>query len=59
MQKAPKRRPKAKQLTQRRDDASLYPLDPETAIRAILEAGPHPKEDRAPKRRANRKRKEG
>ena len=27
-----------------RDDASLYPLDPETAIRAIMEAGPHPKE---------------
>jgi hypothetical protein len=28
-----------------RDDASLYPLDPETAIRAIMDAGPHPKSE--------------
>jgi hypothetical protein len=35
----------------RRDNASLYPLDPETAIRAIMEAGPHPKDDAAPNRR--------
>jgi hypothetical protein len=57
MTKAKKRQPKASKTERRRDDASLYPLDPETAIRAILEAGPHPKEDRAPKRRANRKQK--
>jgi hypothetical protein len=32
-------------------DASLYPLDPETAIRAILETGPHPKDEPATNRR--------
>jgi hypothetical protein len=26
-----------------RDDASLYPLDLETAIKAIMETGPHPR----------------
>jgi hypothetical protein len=31
-----------------RDDASLHPLDPEAAIRTIMEAGPHPKESEKP-----------
>jgi hypothetical protein len=38
-----RKRPKS---TKRGDDASLYPLDPETAIRAIMDAGPHPKESK-------------
>jgi hypothetical protein len=56
MKKAQKQQAKAQKPVRQRDDASLYPLDPETAIRAILEAGPHPKDE--PKRRAGRKRKE-
>lgn len=40
---------------------SLYPLDPETAIKAILETGPHPKDDPSanrPDRPARQKRKD-
>ena len=35
-------------LAKGRNDASLYPLDPETAIRAILETGAHPPQERKP-----------
>jgi hypothetical protein len=37
-------------------DANLYPLDPETAIRAIMDAGPHPKGESGEKAPKNRKR---
>jgi hypothetical protein len=40
----PQERKKLKPL-KNRDDASLYPLDPEMAIKAILETGPHPRND--------------
>lgn len=53
--KGQKRRPKARESAQSRDNASLYPLDPETAIRAIMEAGPNPKNDKP----ANRQRPAG
>jgi len=49
MMMAQKRQAKT-QPARQHDDASLYPLDPETAIGAILEAGPHPKKDREPAR---------
>jgi hypothetical protein len=39
-----RKRPKS---TKRGDNASLYPLDPELAIRAIMKAGPHPREERS------------
>jgi hypothetical protein len=53
----PGRQKRAVKSAKRRDgnDASLYPLDPETAIRAIMDAGPHPKDAAATKRSAPRK----
>lgn len=49
---AKRRKGTARKPAKRRDDdASLYPLDPETAIRAIMAAGPHPKKPAVPSRR--------
>jgi hypothetical protein len=46
MSMAPKRRqPNEAKRMMDGNDASLYPLDAETAIKAIMDAGPHPRED--------------
>jgi hypothetical protein len=51
MKQPKKQRHYAKPERRIADDASLYPLDLEDAIRAILEAGPHPKDDTPANRR--------
>lgn len=47
----PRRRRSTQKAASRHEDASLYPLDPEDAIKAILDAGPHPKNEKATNRR--------
>jgi hypothetical protein len=51
-----KAKPRARATPKKRDTASLYPLDPETAIQAIMNAGPHPKDDKPANRLPQRKR---
>lgn len=56
MARARQRNNKTEPAESGRDDASLYPLDPETAIKAIMEAGPHPKQPKEANRRAKKPR---